>query len=32
MTDLDVDSPRPLAAEGQKGRTVRPLKRYVSWV
>ena len=29
---LLVDSSCPPAAEGRKGRTVRPLKRNVSWV
>lgn len=29
---LDVGSSRPKAAEGLKGRAVRPLKRYVIWV
>ena len=29
---LDVGSSHPGAGEGPKGRAVRPLKRYVSWV
>ena len=29
---LDVGSAYPRAAEGAKGRTVRPLRSYVSWV
>jgi len=29
---LDVGSAHPGAEEGPKGRSVRPLKRYVSWV
>ncbi|KKS81074.1 MAG: hypothetical protein UV56_C0001G0016, partial [Candidatus Woesebacteria bacterium GW2011_GWC1_43_10b] len=29
---LDVGSPHPGAGEGPKGWSVRPLKRYASWV
>jgi len=32
ITQCDVGSSRPAAAGSRKGGTVRPRKRYVSWV
>jgi len=32
VCDLDVDSTHPPGEAARKGRAVRPLRRYVSWV